>query len=69
MVVPRRVEPFRGAITQPPVPAPMIDGALYLAGEVIWGETWLDHLDHELGTAGEDGTFVWRNQCDGTFQG
>jgi hypothetical protein len=45
----------------------MIDGNLYLAAEIIWGETFT-RADHELCMPGPDGTLIWRIQADGTFE-
>jgi hypothetical protein len=56
-----------GGVTTPPFPIPTVDGALYLAAETIWGETWPARHNHELWLVGPDGTYEWRNQCDGTF--
>ena len=49
-------------------PTPTIDGALYLAAEIIWPEFWPARGNHDLWGAGPDGTYEWRNQCDGYFE-
>ncbi len=51
-----------------PVPQPTVDGAMWLAAELVFGEKWPSGHSHGLGLPGPDGTFRWRNQADGTFE-
>lgn len=46
-----------GGVTAPPFPIPTVDGALYLAAEVIWGEAWPARHNHELWLTGPDGGY------------
>lgn len=52
-----------------PIPIPTIDGALYLAAEIIWPEFWPARSNRDLWGMGPDGTYQWRNQADGCFEG
>jgi len=47
---------------------PTVDGALYLAAEVIWPETWPARSNLDLWGTGPDGTYAYRNQADGFFE-
>jgi len=58
-----------GDVTASPIPIePTIDGALYLAAEILWLEIWLARHNHDLWGTGPDGTYRWRNQADGFFE-
>jgi hypothetical protein len=58
-----------GDVTQSPIPIePSIDGALYLAAEILWPEFWPARSNHDLWGTGPDGTCQWRNQADGFFE-
>lgn len=47
---------------------PSIDGALYLAAEILWPEFWPARSNRDLWGTGPDGTYQWRNQADGYFE-
>lgn len=60
---------LQGELTRSPIPIePTIDGALYLAAEILWPEIWPAAHNRELWGAGPDGTYAWRSQADGTFE-
>lgn len=60
---------IRGDVTASPSPIePSIDGALYLAAEILWPEFWPARRNHDLWGTGPDGTYQWRNQADGFFE-
>ena len=61
--------PAIGDATASPVPIPTIDGALYLAAEILLPEFWPAGSNHDLWGGGPDGTYQWRNQADGFFAG
>jgi excisionase family DNA binding protein len=47
---------------------PTTDGALYPAAEIIWPEIWPAAYNRDVWEAGPDGTYGWRDQCDGFFE-
>lgn len=59
---------IEGELPGSPIPIPTIDGALYLAAEILFPEIWPAAHNRELWGAGPDGTFGWRNQADGVFE-
>jgi hypothetical protein len=57
------------ALPDSPIPIePTIDGAFYLAAEVIWPEIWPAAHNREIWGAGPDGTYDWRDQADGFYE-
>jgi hypothetical protein len=61
---------IQGELSGSPIPIePSVDGALYLAAEIIWPEIWPARSNLDLWGTGPDGTYAWRNQCDGVFEG
>jgi hypothetical protein len=58
-----------GDVTASPIPIePSIDGALYLAAEILWPEFWPARSNHDQWGTGPDGTYQWRNQADGFLE-
>jgi len=61
--------PIPGDVTASPISIePTIDGALYLAAEILWPEIWPARSHHDLWGTGPDGNDGWRNQGDGFFE-
>jgi hypothetical protein len=60
---------IQGELTGSPLPIEAtLDGALYLAAEVVFGEAWAAQQKEELWQTGPDGTYAWCNQADGFFE-
>lgn len=60
---------IRGDVTPSPFPIePSIDGALYLAAEILWPDFWPARSNHDLWGTGPEGTYQCRNQADGFFE-
>ena len=57
---------IQGELTGSPIPIePTIDGALYLAAEIIWPEIWPAAHNAEICGTGPDGTYAYRNDATG----
>jgi hypothetical protein len=54
-----------GDVPASPIPIPAVNGALYLAAEIVWPEFWPARHNHEIWQTGPDGTNTYRNDATG----